>query len=184
MLPNTHVEVSSNATDLHRPIFTNPQNTRISTPDYDEIRFVCKYLRAWEAGKFTPGPNFDADYDPWVDADVTEVRWFGVCRTSHWLTGSLLFGGSRHTPQEEAFKLLSRHCAADGFPSYLIFHSFLRFMYTSLRGMYYYPIFNSHILANWQVRHAISCCLVLSWVRFLITACRVWRTSNTYLSTC
>lgn len=63
--------------------------------------------RAWEAGKFKPGPTYDVEYNPYLDQDINE---------------------------EECFVLLRKYCSPDGFSNWLVFHSFLRFMNSAFLG--------------------------------------------------
>ncbi len=107
--------------DLKRPIFTDSLCTRISSPDYDEILFVTKFLKAFEAGKFRPGTTYDAEWNPWMVENPT---------------------------QKECWDLLCKYTAQDGQPSFLIFHSFLEFMDSAFRGLNSYDPLAPAIVAN------------------------------------
>lgn len=132
--------------ELRRPIFTNKYNTRISAPEYTEMVFVCKYLRAFEAGKLragsmailivvvtsfilSAGDTFDPEYNPWLDEDISA---------------------------EDCYRLMSSYTSPDGFPSFLIFHSFLSMMYAGFMGIQQYAVFSGAILANTQVGEALG----------------------------
>jgi len=122
LLPSQHLVVGADTLDMKRPIFTNaPINTLISSPEYTELDYVCKFLRAFEAKKFLPGDAADAEWNPWLDKPLT--------------------------PQE-AFKILTQYTAPDGQASYIIFYNFLRFMYSAFMGVQQYPVFASVVLSS------------------------------------
>jgi hypothetical protein len=111
------LRVTSELVAFRRPIFTDiPFNTRISLIEFSELILVCKWLRAWEAGKLRPGQTFDAEYSPYMDQDITAP---------------------------ECFALLNKYCAPDGFPNWLVFNSFISFMNTAFVGMMSYPVFQA-----------------------------------------
>ena len=62
LLPAHHLTISPEALDTVRPIFTNPSRTRIASPEYTELLFVCKYVDAYRGGKFRPGDSFDPSW--------------------------------------------------------------------------------------------------------------------------
>lgn len=71
LLPSTNMVVSAETLDIKRPIFTDAECTRISSPGYYELEFVCKYIRAYLAGE-----------------RVSVFSWFVVCPSSiHWRFG-------------------------------------------------------------------------------------------------
>ena len=108
ILPQEHLVVSRETTDTIRPIFTDPECTRISSPEYTEMVFVCKFLRAYQQGKFRPGDRFDPSWDPWLMEPPSSA---------------------------ECFDIVSQYVGQDGRPTFLLFHSFLQFMYTAFVGM-------------------------------------------------
>ena len=130
LLPMERLSVVPDSLDLVRPIFTNaPECTRVSSPEYTEIVYVCKFLRAYEAGKFKPGATYDAEYSPWMDQNITPA---------------------------ECFNLLAKYTAYDGYPSFLVFHSFLQFMYSGVTGMESYPVFMPVVLQNQEGLEALK----------------------------
>src|SRR5262249_25900376 len=105
LLPTKRLTVGPDTIDLKRPIFTNPECTRLSSPEATEITFVCKFLRAYRANKFKPGDSYDANYSAYEDVqEITAADCYGQ---------------------------LAHYCNKDGHPSFLIFNSFLQFMYSA-----------------------------------------------------
>jgi hypothetical protein len=55
--------VRPEALDLRRPQFASDCPWRIILPEYYELAYVCKWLRAYKGDKFLPGPKFDVDFN-------------------------------------------------------------------------------------------------------------------------
>jgi energy-coupling factor transporter ATP-binding protein EcfA2 len=124
LLPHHTVFCTATSLDFHRPVFKDSHHSLIGLPEYSELVFVTKFLRAWKEGKFLPpaDANNYEDYNPYLDRDIGN---------------------------EEAFNLLSEYCADnEGVCSYNSFHSFLSFMYTAFNGLNNYPIFSGVVLAT------------------------------------
>jgi hypothetical protein len=79
LLPTVHISVTPEEIELTRPIFKDNLNTQIGLPEYTELIFVTKFLRAWKQGKFLPGhSNFDAEYNPYLDSDISPIECFDI----------------------------------------------------------------------------------------------------------
>jgi hypothetical protein len=121
LLPQVRSQVSADSLDLTRPIFTDSLCRCVSNADYDELLYVCKFLRGYRLGKFRPGASFDAEFNVWTEPEIS---------------------------QEECFELMTTYTASDddAQPSYLIFHSFLCFMYAGFKGMESFPLLSGLVV--------------------------------------
>ncbi len=157
LLPSTHLEVTADSLDLKRPLFTNAEQTQISIPEYSEMIFVCKFLRAFEDQKFLPGNNFDPEYNPWIDDEITPSECFGI---------------------------LNRHVQVED-PSWATFYAFLSFMYAAFVGMNSYPVFNGHILAAMNgleaLKHVFTSLLIETSKDFSLRAVPRGTETNTFI---
>ena len=117
LFQSIEVRVNAASLSLVRPYVADISvaGSQIVVPEYEEMKFVCSMLRAFDAGKFKPGSSFDPAFAPEADAPI---------------------GG------DECFALLVKHCPCDGVPSWLIFHSFLGFMYTAFKSLNNYSMLN------------------------------------------
>ena len=56
-----------------------PYNTTLKLPEYDEMLFVCRVLRAWERGVYRPKtPTWNLDFDPYAKEAITDHSLFGA----------------------------------------------------------------------------------------------------------
>lgn len=117
LFQSVEVRVNAASLSLARPYVADISvaGSQIVVPEYEEMRFVCSMLRAFDAGKFKPGATFDPAFAPEADAPI---------------------GG------DECFALLVRHCPCDGLPNWLVFHSFLGFMNTAFKQLNNYTHLN------------------------------------------
>ena len=84
---------------------------------------TCKTLDAFEKGKFKPGDNWDPDWMVFMVEDLTP---------------------------EQCFDILVRYTAAEGYPSFLLFNNFCKYMSHCFQGMAGYPIFQGFVLREME----------------------------------
>jgi RZ type zinc finger domain/AAA domain (dynein-related subfamily) len=147
LLPINKIRVGPDSLDLHRPIFHNDDPTRIVAPEYSELLFVCKFLNAYEAGKFKPGDSYDLEWEPWLEQDPSPAQ---------------------------AFKLLCKYTAEDDAPSYNIFHSFIMFMNSGFYGVLQFPVFHPAIMSQLEglasLKHVFTKLLIETTKDFALRA--------------
>jgi energy-coupling factor transporter ATP-binding protein EcfA2 len=114
LLPAQRLLVRENTLDLCRPAFTNPEKTKISCPEYIEMVFVCKFLRAVAANIFAANQT---QFDPYTDAPITPA---------------------------DCFQILSQYAGTvDTQYSWGTFHTFLAFMYPGFTNFHSYGVFTT-----------------------------------------
>jgi hypothetical protein len=74
--------------ELDRPFFVDGTSRRVGMQVNFELVMVCKLLRAFTSGAFSPrSPNFNADFDHLTDADISGPECFEIllkqCRKTH-----------------------------------------------------------------------------------------------------
>ena len=128
LLPSEILYVTADCLDFCKPSFSDSNGTIIVTPEYSEMKNVSKWLRAVKQNYLKHGhANFNGNYSPWEDADITE---------------------------KECFDLLSEACCKPNgpspAPSWAIFHSFLVFMNMQFTFVEEYDLLRTNILACMQ----------------------------------
>jgi len=134
LLPTKHLTVSPDVLDFKRPVFRDASGTQISTPEFEQMIIVCKFLRAYRANKFSRRRGqFDEDWNVYTDADITP---------------------------EACFEILSDYCAKDGHPSFGVFYNFLQYLYSGVLGVTTFYVFNLPIEGLEELKDSFSKMLI------------------------
>ena len=125
LLPSIIINVNENSLDLNRPLIDSYNPTRIIYPKFDELIWVCKFIKAYESNLFKAGETYANNWDPYTYEAPNPI---------------------------ECFNILKRYTCikSTDIPSFTSFHTFIKFMNSSFRNMYTYEIFRSDILQQLQ----------------------------------
>ena len=126
LLPTVVLHVTADTLDFNKPVFSDQLGMQIVTPEYSELIFVCKWLRALSTNKLKHGDDsYDPDYSPYMDTEISA---------------------------EECFTSLCSSCISENggsvLPSWSIFHSFVVFMNMQFTALQEYPLTQGGILAS------------------------------------
>jgi hypothetical protein len=128
LLPTEVLQVTAAFLDFNKPVFTDLVGTLISTPEYSEMVYVCKWLRAIASGKLKHGDsNYIPEFSPWEDEEISEMECFEL--------------------------LCAACCRPDGpspHPSWAVFHSFVVFMNMQFTALQDYPLLQGGVLSYVQ----------------------------------
>jgi len=128
LLPTQCLEVSVAEMYLTCPVFRGINGTQIHLSSYDEMLFVCKWLRALQSNVFLPSSDtFRPDFSVWADEDILSEECFTIMKDAC--------------------------CTATGRsprPSWALFRNFVNFMNKQFYYVSQYPLLSEGILGDTQ----------------------------------
>lgn len=124
LLPTKILSVDAESLQLTRPIFVDDANSQIRCPEYSELIFACKWLRAVKENRLKPGTQkYNAEYSPHTEPNL---------------------------PASECFSLLRDACANPSGPSpqpsWTIFNSFIMFVNSQFNLLGSYSMLSEGLL--------------------------------------